>query len=128
LPLPNMSSFLLSSEVDNPTAYDSDDELIMIYHEYQLLFFQEHMIKKRKQKWIHDRIAWMRHVEKEEHSTDFATTYRLSFSTFEKLEVMLGEKIEIDPIQSRNSSGTDPIIPEVVMACGIRWLGGGIIQ
>jgi hypothetical protein len=55
-----MSSFLLSSEVDNPTAYDSDDELIMLYHEYQLLFFQEHMIKKRKQKWIHDRIAWMR--------------------------------------------------------------------
>jgi hypothetical protein len=115
----------LSSEDDNPTAYDSDDELIMLYHEYQLLFFQEHMIKKRKQKWIHDRIAWMRHVEKEEHSADFETTYRLSFSNFEMLKAMLGEKIEIDPIKSRNSSGSDPIIPEVVMACGIRWLAGG---
>jgi hypothetical protein len=120
-----MSSFLLSSEVDNPTAYDSDDELIMLYHEYQLLFFQEHMIKKRKQKWIHDRIAWMRHLDKEGHSTDFETTYRFSFSTFEMLKAMLGEIIEIDPIQSRNSSGSDPIIPEVVMACGIRWLAGG---
>jgi hypothetical protein len=119
------SSLSSSSETDNPSSDDSDDELMILYHQHQLLYFQKQMRKKRKQKWIHDRIAWMRHVEKEKHSTDFETTYRLSFSNFEMLKAMLGEKIEIDPIKSRNSSGSDPIIPEVVMACGIRWLAGG---
>jgi hypothetical protein len=103
-----MSSSLSSSETDNPSSDDSDDsgdELMILYHQHQLMYFQNQMRKKRKQKWIHDRIAWMRHVEKEKYSTDFETTYRLSFSTFEMLKGMLGKKSRLIPSKAETPPG-----------------------
>ncbi len=56
----------------------------------------------------------------------FANRYHMTYSSFQYLVHLLGEKIVIDETKSRNSTG-DPMLyipPEMVVAISLRFLGG----
>ena len=78
--------------------------------------------RQRRHKWHHERISWQSHVEKLNHEIAFEKTYRMSHRAFKKLTSML----EIQIAGNYSKCGTsEPIIPEIVVAIGLRWLAGG---
>jgi hypothetical protein len=68
--------------------------------------------------------AWDEHLTKCLYKRgEFFNRYHMSIDAFMVLVRMLG--IEVDQKQSRCSSGgIEPIDPNIVVACGLRWLGG----
>ena len=78
--------------------------------------------RQRRHKWHHERISWQSHVKKLNHEIAFEKTYRMSHRAFKKLTSML----EIQIAGNYSKCGTsEPIIPEIVVAIGLRWLAGG---
>jgi hypothetical protein len=49
----------------------------------------------------------------------------MTYGSFEKLTSMLSDDLQIDTTKSRSSTmGQQPIIPEVIVAAVLRFLGG----
>jgi hypothetical protein len=82
---------------------------------------------RRSSCFVRDRLVWNAHVAKlfQEGPTAFYQQYRMEHSSFMKLCSMLGPSLQVDPVYSRNRTGKDPIIVEIILHCLLRWLAGG---
>ena len=136
----NVDPLLIDNETDEDDEIDDIDEinhqiLVLSLLRASLLcttsavtshnshMMNTHMINRtRADKWYHRRLCFSHHVEKLEHEGMFERTYRMSLRAFRKLLVTLGESITLD---HRKSAGAVPILPEMVVAIGLRWLAGG---
>jgi len=78
----------------------------------------------RAEKYHKQRLDWNKHVEGLVITREFAQTYRMEYSTFEKLLEILRPRISVAE-EKAAASGAEPITPELVTAFGIRWIGGG---
>jgi hypothetical protein len=80
---------------------------------------------KRLFKWEHTRLNWEEALEKERHQKSFESKYHMSEDAFFTLLELLRHDISVDFTKSRNSTqGNDPIYPEIILATGLRFLGG----
>ncbi|CAJ1959471.1 unnamed protein product [Cylindrotheca closterium] len=102
--------------------FDLDDD-----YDTALFFALAHLTQQqtRRPKYPTERVNWDEHLQKELYQNSFHRTYCMSYPSFMKLKGLLGDKIVLNGARSTASSGTAPIIPQVVMACGICWLAGG---
>ena len=110
--------YLLEGDVDE----EEDEEWDQTLEEFALL--NEAWRNERKWKWQHERLSWNQHVEKLLHEEGFDRKYRMSYDAFTLLLDLLRPDITCDIIKSLNSCD-EPIYPELVLASGLRWLGGG---
>ena len=81
--------------------------------------------KKRRKRWLHIRIDWVKHVQKLEHERMFVRTYGMPLVAFQNLVSLLS------PIVMRNTSrsrSSQPISVELIVAVGMRYLRGGEIM
>lgn len=100
---------------------EQDDVELMLV----LNFFQENKKNRRLHKWFNRRLNWDDHVERERHTGSFHSKYHMSEESFNNLVDMLRPSITVDFQKSLNStSGNTPIYPELVVATGLRFLGG----
>ena len=76
---------------------------------------------------VEEKVTWGRHVEVLQHRGEFGRTYHMELATFEKLVEILRPAVTLDATKSSNSTQGEsmPIYPELVVAVGLRWLGGG---
>jgi len=117
---PDFFHFLLHG--DNDEDSEEDDEAATI-----LFLAAAEESKSRSSCYVRDRLAWDDHVTKlfEEGPTVFYHNYRMEHSSFVKLCSLLDPLLRVDPVYSRNRTGKDPIIVEIVLHCLLRWLAGG---
>ena len=91
----------------------------------RVIEMEEEEDRRRQKKTLFIRIDWEYHVEQLRHTDEFQKRYHMTEASFNKLLDMLREYIEMNKKQSSCSSrGNVPIIPEVVLASGLRFLGG----
>ena len=75
----------------------------------------------------HNRLSWDGHVEMLRRTGDrgFERRYHMKENSFNKLLGILRHRFITNEVQAaRAAHGNIPIIPEVVLACGLRYLGG----
>ena len=78
----------------------------------------------RSIKFWHDRKEWRNHVDMLVTTNQFHQRFRMDPDDFDVLLAALEDAITVCFKQSRRSTGgNDPIYPEIVMACGLRFLG-----
>jgi len=110
---------LFELEIDN----DDDDDDAFDFHAFEMLTNAN--ATKRKRKYPHSRIDWTKHVEERMHKEDFQSVYHMKKESFEKLVDILRSDIRVDEKQSmRSTGGIEPITPELIVAAGLRFLGG----
>ena len=91
----------------------------------RVIEMEEEEDRRRQKKSLFIRIDWEYHVEQLRHTDEFQKRYHMTEASFNKLLDMLREYIEMNEKQSSCSSrGNVPIIPEIVLASGLRFLGG----
>jgi hypothetical protein len=78
----------------------------------------------RRQKYRHARNgAWQEHVAMCEHTGGFERRYHMTKESFDKLVDILD--LPVNEVKSRNSTrGVEPIHKEIIVASGLRYLGG----
>ena len=98
---------------------EEEDEFLVIRE-----FFEANK-RKRLWKWRHGRLNWEGHLEQERHTGRFDSKYHLPEENFNVLVGMLTPMILVDFQKSMNStSGNLPIYPELIVATGLRFMGG----
>ena len=98
--------------------YDDDEDAL------RFLLLASSLKQPRKSYWAHQRVNWDEHVAKLLHENRFHTRYRMPLEDFQFLVRLLREQIEPNwEMSSRQCE--HPIIPEVVVAVGLRYLAGG---
>lgn len=107
-----------------------ENEMIMLEEDIIILCLLivcfSQLEEERQEKWQYQRINWEEHVEEQLYTGRFNRRYRMSLESFTKLVDLLCNDISVDSEQSRRSTGgAEPIIPEVVVACGLRYCAGG---
>ena len=115
------AAFIEEMEEDEDEDEEDDSYLVML----NVLYLR--LKDKRSIKYKHNRINWNEHVEMLHHTGEFEfqRRYHMTEESFNKLVEMLREDLMIDIVQSmRASGGNPPILPELVVACGLRSLGG----
>jgi hypothetical protein len=103
------------------------ESLHMDHDELEVIFmlFNQNKTTSRNFKWQHIRLNWEDHLEKERHQNTFESKYHMSEKAFNKLLQHLRDDITVDFTKSRNSTqGNEPIYPELIVATGLRFLGG----
>jgi hypothetical protein len=113
-------------EYTNATAADDANDFfadiehhITSLHLIVQLFFDDDV---REAKWHHRRIDWETHVFLLQHENSFKRTYRMTLAAFQKLTRILGKDIIVDEVYCPVD---EPIVPELIVAVGIRYLSGG---
>lgn len=82
--------------------------------------------ERRSIKYKHERKMWSKHVEMLVATKEFDNRFRMNLDEFEYLLDEIEDAITVSYVKSRASTdGNDPIYPEIVMACGLRYLGLG---
>jgi hypothetical protein len=100
--------------------YDDDDSLLLM-----AILFEKNKTQARLFKWGHNRLNWEESLKKERHQKSFESKYHMSETAFFTLLEILRDSITVDFTKSRNSTGgNDPIFPELILATGLRFLGG----
>ena len=98
---------------------EEEDEFLVIRE-----FFEANK-RKRLWKWRHGRLNWEGHLEQERHTGRFDSKYHLPEENFNVLVGLLTPMVLVDVQKSMNStSGNLPIYPELVVATGLRFMGG----
>jgi len=116
-----MEYFRAASADDvNDLLADIEHHITSLHLIVQLLFDDQD--DARAAKWHHRRIDWEAHVFQLQHENLFKRTYRMSLAAFQKLTRILGNNIVVDDAYCPVD---EPIIPEIVVAVGIRYLSGG---
>ena len=111
-----MNSVVDESSSDDNSDYDDDAFKFMV------LGFT--LKEQRKSYWVHTRVDWEKHVTKLLHENRFHKRYRMSLKDFNFLVRLLQKYIK--PNWDMSSRRCDhPIIAEVVVAVGLRYLSGG---
>ena len=79
----------------------------------------------REEKYRLERFNWSEHANYTNHINGFQSRYHMSQESFLKLLHILEDDLTIDVHQSRRSTGGNgPITPVVMLAAGLRYLGG----
>ena len=82
--------------------------------------------QQRNVKFSHDRKEWSKHVDMLLQTNEFHKRFRMSYNDFESSVEALEEALTVSYAKVRVSTdGNDPIYPEIIMACGIRFLALG---
>jgi hypothetical protein len=84
-------------------------------------------IQERKPKYSEHRRngIWEELLVKCRHKGDFVSTFHMTESSFHKLVDLLAPHLYVDEVKSRNSTpGTHSIDQTIIVAAGLRWLGG----
>ena len=109
----------------------SDEELKTLKKKVKNLpFFYLLSMRRRNYlrsiRWSPPRLIWSDYVAELTHQNEFNVTFRMSLSSFNKLVDLLRLELLVDESQShRASSGSGPVLPELVVAMSLRWLAGG---
>jgi hypothetical protein len=99
---------------------DAEDDFMLM-----MILFERNKTRARLFKWEHNRLNWEESLHKERHQQSFESKYHMSETAFFTLLDMLRDSITVNFIKSRNSTkGNDPIFPELILATGLRFLGG----
>jgi hypothetical protein len=78
----------------------------------------------RKPKYFHNRINWDEHIEMLEYTNNLEQRFRMTHSSLKALIEELREPLTVCVSQLvRSTNRNDPIYPEVIVACGLRFLG-----
>ena len=83
--------------------------------------------RHRARCYVRDRLDWNNHVATlfEEGQMEFYHQYRMEYASFVRLCSLLDPFLRVDPVYSRNRTGKEPILTEIVVHCLLRWLAGG---
>ena len=92
-----------------------------------LLTTESKLVKRQKQvKEKYDRVDWDRHTEQLIKTKRFHKQYRMPKHHFDYLVDALRDCLTVDRLRSMNSTGgNEPITPEIIVGCGLRYLGLG---
>lgn len=115
---------LLTRQIVESVQNDDDDEVAVTMAAALLLARQK---RKRNPKVRHPRINLAEHFSRVQANTDFdfQRRYHMPEEAFWKLVELLQDKLKVDTRQSmRSTSGNRPILPEDIVAAGLRFLGG----
>lgn len=85
------------------------------------LYFDTADLAEKVQYWYRSRLKWEEHVYKSLHEKSFHAKYRMSYECFKLLISILAPFLHRDITKSRRG-GFVP--PEIIAACGIRYLAG----
>jgi hypothetical protein len=88
-------------------------------------FVYEAAISSRAAAIVRQRLDWTRRVQQLQEEGTFDRTYRMSLMAFNILLGHLRDDLTVDFAHATSSTGVDPIEPEIVLHCLIRWLAGG---
>jgi hypothetical protein len=68
---------------------------------------------------------WEEHVVMCRYTGEFVAKHHMTESSFNKLVDLLTPQLHVDEVKSRNcTGGIQPIDPRIIVATGLRWLGG----
>eukprot|EP00985_Skeletonema_marinoi_P006712 scaffold2915_cov88-Skeletonema_marinoi.AAC.1 len=102
---------------------DEDDDLEDL-EDMKVIFSQ--MKQERKIKWEHKRVDWNYHRQMLVHTEEFENRFRMKEAHFDALLDILRDSLTVSVKHSMSSTGgNEPICPEVILACGLRFLGLG---
>ena len=76
----------------------------------------------REVRWDHVRVDWDAHITQLLHENRFQVEYRMTLGTFYKLCDYIHHKIKRN---FKKSKSTEPIIDEIIVGVGLRFLAGG---
>ena len=76
----------------------------------------------RKERWIHQRIDWGKHVAQLIHEERFAREYLMSFEAWTKLHSILAPYLQRNASKSRS---IEPVTVDMIIGIGLRYLAGG---
>jgi hypothetical protein len=114
-----------SASTDSMSEEEEDSALFMTIMSLAT-FIMDGMKGERIFKMHGKKVNWQDHIELLLHRNEFTSTYHMEKETFDALLSILRPLITVDIIKANNSTSNDGhIYPELVMAVGLRWLGGG---
>ena len=95
----------------------------------QFLHHQEEG-NERRPLFTRKRMNWNEHVSDtlKEGEKEFRRDHRMSLSSFNKLCNLLRPSIQVNNEMSTRRTGEDPISPEMMLHCLIRYLAGGSLR
>jgi DDE superfamily endonuclease len=101
---------------------DMEDALVIA----AILYVFQEELGARRFKMHQHRVDWLAHVNYLVHAGEFTRTYRMPYLAFMHLVQLLWNDVCIDEYKSMQSTRgeSEPIFPELVVALGIRWMGG----
>ena len=79
----------------------------------------------RKDRWIHQRVNWRKHVGQLIHEERFAKEYLMSFTAWTKLYSILVPYVQRNAARSRSIG---PVTVDMIMGIGMRYLAGGRVS
>jgi hypothetical protein len=93
-----------------------------------LQLLHQHNIERRPL-FTSRRVNWEEHVrDLLKEGNEFRKDYRMSHASFNKLCNILRPSIQVDEEMSRRRTGQEPISPEMMLHCLIRYLAGGSLR
>ena len=121
-----------STDRDSDDSYDSALNLVEFSDEDETDWKEDvaaflYGIDSRADRVFRTRLAWDEHVRMLLLENQFERTYRMSHEAFQNLVELLRPDISVDEAMSyvSSSGSTQPIIPELVLHCLLRYLSGG---
>jgi len=114
----------LPDDDDDIDPYDFDDEDLADLEDLRVIYGERKQV--RKIKWQHERVDWNYHREMLVYTGQFENRFRMKEHHFDALLDELRDSLTVSIKHSMSSTaGNDPICPEVILACGLRFLGLG---
>ena len=114
--------------MDPEDSYDDEDSppiFLGIGNIYIVNLLLSKGITPRSEKYRHQRLDWKTHLAMCEATCGFQRRYHMTFETFNKLVSLLRDDLQIHRTNSRSSTkGVSPIDTEIIVAAGLRYLGG----
>jgi len=71
---------------------------------------------------------WDNHLKMCRHTRGFQRRYGIPEQSFHKLVSILRADLQANELQSIRSGGADPLTPDIIVAIGLRSLGGSFTQ
>ena len=103
---------------------DLEDEDLEDLNDIRIIMGEDK--KTRKVKWQHRRADWNYHRHMLSYTGRFENRFRMEENHFDRLLDELRTPLTVSFKHSLSStSGNQPIAPEVILACGLRFLGLG---
>ena len=108
---------------DDFDPYDCvEDEDLADLEDLRVLIGERKQI--RRVKWQHRRVDWPYHRKMLVYTKEFENRFRMKEHHFDALLHELGDSLIVSIRHSLSSTaGNEPICPEVILACGLRFCG-----
>lgn len=133
-----MASTNIEEDDESVDGLADEDGIDNIYNPYLLfdgefdedledirIIFRHRRDNRRAVKFWHERKIWHEHVDMLLYTNQFEQRFRMEKWQFDVLLSALEECITVSYKHSMSSTGgNDPIYPEIVLACGLRFCNG----